>query len=156
VMLRLMASDYSAELATVAQRLLAMQPSTHALWGRMTAHQMVCHIADSFRVADGSKDAKSLANWFTRNIMKRLALQTPLRPPRGIRSPKEVDQLKGGTPPTVFEADRAETLRLIEHFRALSPDHPFGAHPLFGPLTHDEWLIFHRKHLDHHLRQFGR
>jgi oxepin-CoA hydrolase/3-oxo-5,6-dehydrosuberyl-CoA semialdehyde dehydrogenase len=121
----------------------------------MTAHQVVCHIADAFRVADGSKTAGSVSNWFTRNIMKRIALMGPFRPPRGIRAPKEVDQLQDGTPPTAFEDDRAETLRLIERFRALPADHRFGPHPLLGPLTHREWLIFHHKHLDHHLRQFG-
>ena len=117
---------------------------------------MVCHIADAFRVAEGSKDAKSVSNWFTLHVMKRFALQTPFRPPRGISSPREVDQLHGGTSPTVFENDRSEALRLLERFRSLPSGHSFGMHPLFGSLTHEEWLIFHCKHLDHHLRQFGR
>lgn len=150
-----MATDASSQLAAISQRLLALQPSQQPVWGRMTAHQMVCHIADGVRVADGSKSATPASNWFTRNVMKRIALMTPFRPPRGIRSPKEVDQLQGGTPPTVFEDDRAEALRLIERFRALPADHSFGPHPLLGPLTREEWLIFHCKHLDHHLRQFG-
>lgn len=150
-----MANEHSAQLALVSERLLALQPSKQPLWGRMSAHQMLCHVADAFRVAEGSKPASSVANWFTRHVVRRLALQTPLRPPRGIRGPKEVDQLQDGTSPTVFEGDRAETLRLIERFRRLPPTHAFGEHPMFGPMTHDEWLIFHAKHLDHHLRQFG-
>lgn len=29
-------------------------------------------------------------------------------------------------------------------------------HPFFGPLTPNEWAVQQYKHLDHHLRQFGR
>jgi oxepin-CoA hydrolase/3-oxo-5,6-dehydrosuberyl-CoA semialdehyde dehydrogenase len=29
------------------------------------------------------------------------------------------------------------------------------SHPNFGPLNHEEWLLLHRKHISHHLEQFG-
>jgi len=28
-------------------------------------------------------------------------------------------------------------------------------HPYFGYLTHEEWILLHKKHLTHHLEQFG-
>ena len=30
-------------------------------------------------------------------------------------------------------------------------DGPFATHPRIGPLTRDEWLIFHTRHAAHHL-----
>ena len=30
-----------------------------------------------------------------------------------------------------------------------------ASHPVFGPLTHQQWGIFVWRHVDHHLRQFG-
>ncbi|MFI5158773.1 MAG: DUF1569 domain-containing protein, partial [Sphingobacteriales bacterium] len=35
-----------------------------------------------------------------------------------------------------------------------SPD-ATSIHPAFGPMDHNEWLIWHGKHFTHHLKQFG-
>lgn len=34
-------------------------------------------------------------------------------------------------------------------------DRPSATHPVFGPLTRDEWMIRAYRHVDHHLRQFA-
>ncbi|MEM7370946.1 MAG: hypothetical protein AAF587_20190 [Bacteroidota bacterium] len=34
------------------------------------------------------------------------------------------------------------------------PDHTL-VHPVFGPLTYEQWLRFHHKHITHHFTQFG-
>ena len=39
--------------------------------------------------------------------------------------------------------------------RFASPGVTFEAHPIFGPLSHAEWMTWGWRHVDHHLRQFG-
>lgn len=42
----------------------------------------------------------------------------------------------------------------LEHFFERHQSvHP--AHPISGPLDHQTWILFHRKHTTHHLAQFG-
>lgn len=37
------------------ERLAKLMPDSRSGWGRMTAHQAVCHLNDSFRVGLGEK-----------------------------------------------------------------------------------------------------
>jgi hypothetical protein len=46
---------------------------------------------------------------------------------------------------TAVESLRGTVARLRTHIR------PFAAHPVLGPLTRDEWLVFHTRHAVHHL-----
>jgi hypothetical protein len=39
--------------AEILTRLRALPPAGVPRWGRMTAHQMVCHLADSFLMVTG-------------------------------------------------------------------------------------------------------
>ena len=55
--------------------------------------------------------------------------------------------------PTALEGDRTRTIQLLRRFA--SPDARCVAHPIFGPLTRDEWMVWGYRHVDHHLRQFG-
>jgi hypothetical protein len=56
--------------------------------------------------------------------------------------------------PASFDADRQRLLDFIGRVAA-APKAQGPEHPLFGPLTNDEWNALHRKHIDHHLKQFG-
>ena len=63
----------------------------------------------------------------------------------------EVDQELGGTKPAEWDRDHAELLKMVDSFEAKA-GHP---HPIFGPLTAEEWNVWGFRHADHHLRQFG-
>ena len=41
------------DAAELLDRLARLQPGSTRRWGRMTAHEMVCHLADGFRMAAG-------------------------------------------------------------------------------------------------------
>ncbi len=43
--------------AACRERIQRLDPNASAKWGRMTVHQMVCHLNDSFRVGMGEKYA---------------------------------------------------------------------------------------------------
>ncbi|PWU11536.1 MAG: hypothetical protein C5B51_02500 [Terriglobia bacterium] len=136
-------------------RLTALRPSMRPHWGSMTAHGMICHLADSFRVAMGERYASPATGVLQRSIMKWAALYVPLHWPKGIRTRPEVEQGNGGTLPEDFRQDHADLIRLVETFA--EPPFRFlrSAHPIFGSMREWEWLRWGFLHMDHHLRQFG-
>jgi hypothetical protein len=137
--------------AALRDRLVCLTPSASRQWGRMTPHQMVCHLTDAFRMADGSRTPKQIDNIFTRNVVRFIALHTSLPWPKGVKTLPEADQEKAGTPPVEWQKDFEELVRIFDAF-AGRESHP---HPLFGPLRESEWNVWAFRHVNHHLTQFG-
>ena len=120
----------------------------------MSAHQMICHLADAFRMATGHKPASEASGLLHRTLLKWFVLYVPLAWPAGIPTRPELDQMLGGTKPLEFARDVAEVESLLVRFAAdRAIDRP--AHPIFGPMSQDAWLRWAYLHTDHHLRQFG-
>lgn len=140
--------------AEVVARASLVTSSSQRRWGRMSAHQMICHLSDSFRATMGLK-RNSPAPGAPNKIMKWFALQLPLRWPHGVQTRPEMDQFVGGTPPAHFESDRAELFRLLDRFTRQPRDFEWQPHPMFGHMRDDEWMRWGYLHTDHHLRQFG-
>jgi Protein of unknown function (DUF1569) len=136
-------------------RMQRIRPETRALWGRMNAHQMVCHLNDSFSLAMGDKTASEDINVFSRTLIKWVALYAPLRWPKGVPTRPEMDQLRGGTRPVEFSHDKAALAAAIERFARQPNTFQFARHPTFGELTKWEWIRWGYLHADHHFRQFG-
>ena len=122
-------------------------------WGKMTAHEMLCHLNDSFETVMGDRPTSSAGTWTQRTIVKYIALHTNLTWPKGVKTRPEVDSTIGGTKPVDFTLDRDRTVALLRRF--VAPGTQLGRHPTFGPLTRDEWMIWGYRHADHHLRQFA-
>jgi hypothetical protein len=141
--------------AEILERMKALRPGSARRWGRMSAHQAVCHLADSFRFAVGERPARATHGLVGRTIVKWIALYAPLRWPPGIRTSPEVDSERGGTRPADFASDVAELASLVE-LVAAEPERADGrGHPVFGRLSRSAWLRWGWLHADHHLRQFG-
>lgn len=150
---------HSTDKQRIVERLHRIQPSSARLWGKMTAAQMICHLADSFRVTIGEKPWTTerisitripVPSWF----IKWLALELPLPWPRGVETRPEVDQEGGGTPPEEFQADRNELLRLLDRFTRQPRDFEWQPHPMLGLMEDADWMRWGYLHMDHHLRQF--
>ena len=139
----------------ILQRLGQVRAQSAALWGRMTAHQMVCHLNDSLRMAAGQKPVSAATGVLQRTIVKWMALYFPVRWPAGIVTRPEIDQELGGTRPADFAADLAELQALVELVTTQRPNIPRPPHPIFGALSEAAWLRWAYLHFDHHLRQFG-
>ena len=120
----------------------------------MSAHQMLCHLTDSYRGVIGEREVSPARPPIPRPILKWLILDVPMRWPRNVRTRPEVAQDARGTPPTDFEGDRTQLLRAIDRFCS-APDAVRGPHPILGRLSHEEWMRWGYLHADHHLRQFG-
>jgi Protein of unknown function (DUF1569) len=140
--------------AELLHRLKTIRPDSAARWGRMSAHQMVCHLCDSFRMAIGRKRVSAATGPLQRTILKWIVLYAPVRWPAGIVTRPEIDQAQGGTRPGEFAADVTQLESLLALVTAGSVDWQ-AHHPIFGRMSEAAWLRWAYLHMDHHLRQFG-
>jgi hypothetical protein len=142
------------DLADILRRLRTIRADSRAKWGRMSAHQMICHLGDALCVASGQKTVSAATGPLQRTIIKWTALYFPLPWPAGVPTRPEIDQEIGGTKPQDFGADIERVASLLRSF-ALEPPTICPAHPVFGPMSPKAWLRWGYVHTDHHLRQFG-
>jgi Protein of unknown function (DUF1569) len=119
----------------------------------MTAHEMICHLSDSFRSSLGEKQLSPATTLFKRTVFKWMALWVPLRWPHGVKTRPEMDQRQGGTRPEEFASDLEKLQILFDRF--VSWQGEFAPHPVLGPLSRTERMRHAYLHMDHHLRQFG-
>jgi hypothetical protein len=141
----------------IVGRLRTLRPDSVRRWGRMSAHQMVCHLSDAFRMGIGQKAVSHAAGPFQRTMVKWIALYLPLSWPTGrLLTRPEIDQELGGTKPADFGADVARLETLVELVTAQPRSFEWQPHPIFGRMSQADWLRWGYLHMDHHLRQFGR
>jgi hypothetical protein len=141
----------SAHCDELLERLDRLRPEAKAQWGKLTAPRMICHLADSLRVAGGEVAAEfkpgPLANPIVRWL---LAYVIPFPKEKAQTAPEMLL-----TQPAEWQADLS-TLR--EQLRAAARRGPRGRwarHPAFGDVPGNLYGVFIYKHFDHHLRQFG-
>ena len=121
----------------------------------MCVEQMVCHLSDSYLAALGEKALSPATGLLQRTVVKWMALALPIPWPHGFKTRPELEQGLGGTPPVDFERDCARLLAVFRRFSG-EPAHYADRHPIFGPMSRQDWLRWGYLHADHHLRQFGR
>src|SRR5262245_24009648 len=100
--------------AEILRRLRGLHPANVRRWGRMSPHQMVCHLNDSFGVMTGERTASDATGLLQRTLMKWIALYLPVHWPSGISTRPEIDQEIGGTRPDNFAGDVAHLESLLE------------------------------------------
>jgi hypothetical protein len=139
----------------ILSRLGALTLEDQRQWGRMSVHQMVCHLDDAFKFALGEKYASPATGFLQRTLIKSIALNTPMRWAKNYPTRPEMEQGKGGSVPFDFQHDLHSLLSNFERFcDGLSA--PCPAHPTFGAMSVKDWMRWGYLHPDHHLRQFGR
>ena len=141
--------------AELVSRLRTLRPDASRRWGKMSTHQMVCHLSDAFRMAIGQKPVSDASGPLQRTLVKWVALYLPMRWPPGIQTRPEIEQQSTGTRPGDFAADVAEVEALIELLAMRQKGSDWPAHHIFGRMSHAAWLRWAYLHVDHHLRQFG-
>jgi len=144
----------SADLRRTLDRLRRITPNSERRWGTMTPNEMLCHLADAMRAVLGERPMDLRITFFSRTVVKWIALRAPVPWAKGIRTGRTVDARRDGTRPADFARDLAAVEEITGRFVERSAAMPMP-HPLFGKLTPEEWLRWAYKHTDHHLRQFG-
>ena len=141
----------------ILRRLRSVRADSPRRWGRMSAHQMICHLADAYRMGAGELALSPATGLPQRTIIKWIALYLPMNWPEGIQTRPEIDQVAGkGRCPSDFAADVADVEALVEAFAARAGSNEWPAHPIFGRMSEAAWMRWGYLHSDHHLRQFGR
>jgi len=135
--------------AALLRRLGTLTSQHQRRWGRMTAHQMVCHVSDQMRVALGDLPTRSYGSPLTGQLARLYAIHTPLPWPRGkVQTSPEMLTAK----PAAWDGDVRACEALIRRFAS---ERPTAAHPRFGRLSTREWGTLAAKHLAYHFTQFG-
>lgn len=146
------------DAADILRRLKRVRPDSARRWGRMTAHQMICHLRDTFLIGIDPSRTSQLTGLHHRTLVKWIALYLPVRWPRGlIKTRPELDQVMGGGSAPADFADDVGTLEAAIATLTADPAAFFRGrrHPIFGPLSEPAWMRWAYLHVDHHLRQFG-
>jgi len=139
----------------ILARLKRVRPESERRWGKMSSHQMVCHLIDSFHMMTGKKLVSPATGLRQPTILKWIVLYLPLRWPAGILTSPEIDQELGGRRPADFAADVAELEALVKIITKRKNFEWQQRHPLFGRMSEAAWLRWGYLHTDHHFRQFG-
>ena len=144
-----------AVLESLVRRLEAVTPDTARRWGTMTPHEMLCHLGDACEMVLRVRPRSTPIEPIARPIFKTLALWTPLRAPRGVKTNPEHDPKAAGTRPSAFDADRRRVIAALQGIAAADAAVLEPAHGMLGVMSLRDWQRWAYKHTDHHLRQFG-
>jgi hypothetical protein len=134
----------------LTDRIGAVTPDRGAEWGTFSAPKMVCHLADSLKMAMGDLKVapKRLPIRFT--PLKQLIIfaapfpkGTPTAPELLVRQPRE------------WANDVSEVQDLLARAGSARTTDTWPEHPAFGKLSKRAWGVLIYRHMDHHLRQFG-
>ena len=151
--------------AAIHIRIDQLSPESVRQWGTMPVTQMVCHVADQLRVAIGDietrpgrlrlrfgdREVKVSPGllWFRQG--RRLLVHWLPWPKARIGAPPEMFT----TTPGEWNEDVSSLHALVDRVGEKHPADSWAAHPVFGPISGQEWGLLCWKYLDYHLRQFG-
>lgn len=137
----------------IISRIKKLVPESKAGWGKMNAHQAVCHLSDQMRDLYGIRPVKYEGNFFMHWVVRPVLSRLPKWPGGVFPAAADYDQQKKGTAPVSFEKDKEELLKFFDGLRLDKMELPF--HPAFGKLNTEQYARIIYQHFDHHLRQFG-
>ena len=121
-----------------------------AEWGRFTAPKMVCHLADSLRMAMGDLKVAPKKSPLRYPPLKQLIVYVaPF--PKGVPTAPELLARE----PREWTNDVADVQSLLARAAASRTTDAWSEHPAFGKLSQRAWGVLIYRHMDHHLRQFG-
>jgi len=137
----------------VISRLRRLEPDARPAWGALTAPEMVRHLIGIVRYATGRDGhVVFVGNWFTTNVLGKLAVRGWLPIPKNIRfewSPGDTRAIQAPGDVETLHATMLDYLNLVQTGELQTEQHP-----LFGDIGVDGWDAIHVRHFEHHLRQF--
>jgi len=115
----------------------------------MSVGQMLWHVNEAMDAALGHIQLPPANAPLPRSLMKFIVINLPW--PKGAPTlPSWVADADHD-----FFAERDRCLRLIDELAARPLDGTWPPSPVLGPMKGRDVTRLHRKHLDHHLRQFS-
>ena len=133
----------------VRTRMQSLRPDSKRKWGKMSADQMLWHVASALEVAVGRKTGKTTKPPLPHPLMRFLVINVPW--PKGAPTMPEII----ATSQYDFEAERRRCIALIDEMAKRDLAGPWPVHPILGKMTGSQLSRLQAKHVDHHLKQFG-
>jgi hypothetical protein len=135
----------------IRDRVARLRPDARRAWGKLSAPQMVCHLAESLKMALGDLPVMKKNVPIRYPPLKQFIIYVaPF--PKGVPTAPELL----ARPPAAWQADVDELQALVDRFVARGREtSPWPEHPAFGRMSHRAWGVLVYRHMDHHLRQFG-
>jgi hypothetical protein len=131
-------------------RMERLAPEAKPLWGRMNAPQMLAHLANWMRMAEGELKTAPMNLPLRYPPIKQLVIYW-LPWPKGVPTAPELI----GRDPSDWTNEQAGLRRYIHSFEKRNPKTVWPVHPAFGKMTTRAWGVLCYRHIDHHFRQFG-
>lgn len=140
-------------LSEIRTRLRSVKVDDRPRWGKMTAKKMIRHLGCSYEVALGERTVGPLKG-MPPVLMKWVALRLPMRWPKNLPTTPELKRAVAENLDFTFAALVDAAIARMQE--VASGDRFAPTHPMFGPMTAEDWMRWGYLHADHHLRQFGR
>ena len=141
--------------ATVPDLLSKLDPSIKGQWGKMNVHQMIEHLGDSLREANGKIPRTILTSPERLQAMKDFVLsEREFKPNTKNTLMAEDPILVRFSSVEEAIADFKNELNDFEKYFKDSPESKI-TNAFFGELNYEEWIHLLHKHALHHLKQFG-
>jgi len=138
-------------------RILALDESTPALWGGMTATSMLSHLRALTEASLGDLEVPQVIPPLVGRPVGLFIFYVLPVIPRGKPGSKPPIPALCPVPDGTFENERQSLLDVMERFVALRAAEPGfkTRHPILGRTTLARWSRVHGVHNRHHYRQFG-
>jgi hypothetical protein len=134
-------------------RIDRLDPTRPPRWGKMTPHEMVCHMIDHYKMAvEPEQRPVRVRNTLLRfQPFKWFAVyHAPI--PRGmLTAPREMRL----TRPENWDEDLERLKSLVETFAGMQQKTDWPDNIMAGSLDGNGWSALLYRHTDHHLKQFG-
>lgn len=134
-------------------RIGALSESDRALWGKMSVGQMVRHCVLS---QEWFLSGRRLKVKFVGRLIGGLIFKQVMKTERMRKNSPTLTELIVTDTNIDLSRERQALAGLVREYGTYA--YPAGGfvHPFFGKMTREQMGYFVYKHLDHHLRQFGR
>ena len=132
------------------ERVRRLTPESRALWGKMTAPEMVAHLTNAMHMATGELSVQGKRHLARLFPLKQLLIYV-IPMPKNLPTAKELITRA----PEPFSGEVEAFSAAVDDFASRPADYAWPAHPLFGSMTRRDWGTLAYRHCDHHLRQFG-
>ncbi len=126
------------------------------VWGKMDAQQMVEHLRDICKVANGKIEMQLLNTDPARLAAAREFLMTEIPFKENTKVPVMPEEPRAHKYSSMAEAIAKLEPELADVFTVYASNPALTLmHPIFGALNYEEQIQYLDKHVRHHLRQFG-
>jgi hypothetical protein len=134
----------------IHERISRLAWDAHGRWGSFTAPKMVCHLADSLKMALGDLPVQPRRMPIRYPPLKQFIIYIAPFPKSAPTAPELLARQ-----PAEWAADVADLNALVDTVAARGPGGGLVDHPAFGRLSTRAWGVLIYRHMDHHLQQFG-